>query len=261
MKLAIVIPAYNEEKRIEKTLMNYSEYFDSLIKNVKKFDYGILVVINNTRDRTEEIVKKIQKKKKRINYLNLKEAGKGNALIVGFKNFIQKDFDLIGFVDADMSTRPEEYYNLVKNLKNFGGIIASRYIKHSVVKPKQSLKRRIVSRVGNFIIRTMFFFPYRDTQCGAKIFRKKALEGIISQIGITNWAFDVDLIYQLRKSKISIKEYPTRWEDAIDSTLNIKKASTQFFLAIIQLRLLNSPLRKTVRMFKPIIGKLWRKVK
>ena len=261
MKLAVIIPAYNEERRIERTLREYSGYLDNFVKKKNNFDYEILIVINNTKDRTEEIVRNCKKNNKKISCLNLKEAGKGNAIIVGFKNALERGFNLIGFVDADMSTKPEEYYKLVNYSKNYDGIMASRYLGQSVVKPKQPVKRRVVSRIGNFIIRTLFFFPYRDTQCGAKVFKREALEKIISLLGITNWAFDVDLIYQLRKAKMRIKELPTVWEDSPDSTLNIKKASTQFFLAIIQLRILNSPFGKITKIFRPIVNGLWRKIK
>ena len=61
--------------------------------------------------------------------------------------------------------------------------------------------------IGNFIIRTLFFFPYRDTQCGAKVFKREALEKIISLLGITNWAFDVDLLYLLKRNGFAIYLY------------------------------------------------------
>ena len=109
MKICIVIPAYNEEKRIGKTLEEYGAFFTNL-KN-KDFQYQILVVINNTKDKTEEVVKNISKKYKEINYLNLKPGGKGFAIIEGFKWAIKKDFDLIGFVDADIATGPEAFFD------------------------------------------------------------------------------------------------------------------------------------------------------
>src|SRR3972149_6124201 len=123
MKISIIIPAYNEEKRIGKTLQAYSKHFNSLAKG-KNLDYEILVVINNTTDRTEEIVKKIQKKNKRIKYLNLKQGGKGYAIIEGFKDALKRKNELIGFVDSDMSTPPEEYARLALQMKNYDGIIA-----------------------------------------------------------------------------------------------------------------------------------------
>ena len=113
MKLAIVIPAYNEEKRIGKTLQAYSECFEKLRKN-KLLDYEILIAINGTTDNTEKIVNSFARKNKSIASINLKEGDKGNAVIQGIKFFLKRKNDLIGFVDADMSTPPEEFARLAK---------------------------------------------------------------------------------------------------------------------------------------------------
>ena len=93
MKLSIIIPAHNEEKRIGSTSEAYSKYFKSLKKD--KFDYGILVVINATTDSTEKIVKKYQKKDKKIKCLNLKKGGKGYAVTEGFKDALKRKNDII----------------------------------------------------------------------------------------------------------------------------------------------------------------------
>ena len=83
------MPAYNEEKRIGKTLEEYSSFFENLRKS-KKIDYEILVVINNTKDNTEKVVKSYSKKNKRIIYLNLVRGGKGYAVIEGFKDALKE---------------------------------------------------------------------------------------------------------------------------------------------------------------------------
>ena len=174
MKLSIIIPAHNEEKRITETLKSYLAYFNSISKNNKSFSYNISIVINNTSDKTSEIVAAFQKKDKHIFSLNFKQGGKGFAVIEGFKQALEdKRNDLIGFVDADMSTSPEEFFKLVENIRNYDGIIASRYIRGAYVMPKQTFTRIFVSRAFNLLIRIMFMIGYRDTQCGAKIFKRK----------------------------------------------------------------------------------------
>jgi len=259
-KISIIIPAYNEEKRIGNTLNEYEKFFKNL-KKQKKIDFEIIVVINNTSDKTPEIVKKYSKKYKEIRFLNFKQGGKGFAIIQGFKYALKRKNDLIGFVDADMSTSPEEYYKLILGINGFDGIIANRYSKDSFIKPKQPIKRILVSRIGNFIIRNLFLFPYRDTQCGAKIFKRKPIKDILPSLGITQWAFDIDLLYQLRKKGFKIKQNKTKWEDKEGSKLNLKKASLQMFLAIIQLRIINSPFKKLLKPLKYPIGLIWRIVR
>lgn len=242
MKICIVIPAYNEEKRIAKTLDDYCEFFKTK-KKQNEIDFEILVVINNTTDKTEEIVKSYQKKHKELKYLNFKQGGKGFAVIKGFEYALTKDFDLVGFVDADDSTEAEEYFRLIEKMNGYDGVIASRYVKGAIVNPKQSIQRIIVSRIFNFLIRVLFLMPYRDTQCGAKIFRRKAIERVLPKLSMSQWAFDVDLLYSARKLGFEIKEVPTIWKDKEYSKINCLKSGPRMALSIIRLRLINSRLR------------------
>jgi glycosyltransferase involved in cell wall biosynthesis len=251
MKLSIIMPAYNEEKRIGKTLKEYSKEFEALRKK-KLLDYSIFVVINGTTDKTEKIVKSFRKKNKRINYLNLKEGGKGHAIIQGFKHELKGNSDLIGFVDADMSTMPKEFFRLASQIKHYDGIIASRYHKKSMVEPKPTLQRIISSRIFNYWIRALFMFPYRDTQCGAKIFKKYALQKVVSSLLITKWAFDVDLLYNLRKHKFKINEVPTAWSDKEYSKINFMRAGPLMALSMLRLRLLNSPFKFVVDFYNKL---------
>ncbi|MEK6817721.1 MAG: glycosyltransferase [Nanoarchaeota archaeon] len=168
-KISIIIPAYNEEKRIGKTLEQNLKFFKELQKK-KILDFEIIVVVNGSRDKTIDIVKEFSKKNKELKYLNLKRGAKGYAVIEGFKEALKSDSNLIGFKDADMATSPEAYYDLIKNIGNADGIIASRYVDGAIINPKPTLERRIASRIYNLFIRFLFFLPYRDTQCGAKIF-------------------------------------------------------------------------------------------
>ena len=258
MKLSIVIPAYNEEKRIGRTLEDYGSYF----KNLQKvLDFRIIVVINNTTDKTEKVVKAYKKKYKEISFLNFERRGKGFAIIEGFKEALKSGSEVIGFVDADESTSPQAFYELVKNLGNYDGIIASRYLKGSMVTPKQPIMRIFASRVFNMIVRILFMFPYQDTQCGAKLFKKQAIEKNIQKLGVTEWAFDVDLLYEMHKNGFRIKEYPTVWSDARGSKINLKKSSVQMFFAVTRLRLVNSIFALLAKPIKFLVKPLWRIVR
>ncbi|HIG51912.1 TPA: glycosyltransferase [Candidatus Pacearchaeota archaeon] len=254
--LAILIPAYNEEKRIGKTLDSYSEYFENLRKN-GKINYDLIVIINNTFDDTEKIVKQKQRKNRLINYINLEKGGKGFAITAGFKKVLnESENDLIGFVDADMSTRPEAFYDLILKLGNYDGVIASRYLKGSLVKPKPPLKRIIVSRIFNKLIRVLLFLPYKDTQCGAKVFRRNLIEKILPKITFSKWAYDVDLLYNAKKKNFKIIEVPTIWSDKEYSKINFMKSGPWMVLGIIRLRLINSPLRFLIGVYDKTLFKV-----
>ena len=248
-KLGIIIPAHNEEKRIGRTLSEYYRYFSEL-KKQKILDFEIIIVLNGCRDRTIDVVNSLAKKYKEITYLEFEQSGKGFAIIEGFKNAIEKEIEFIGFVDADMATSPEAFYDLFKNIGKLDGIIANRWDKRSKIYIKQTFVRRILSRGYNFLVRSLFFFPHRDTQCGAKLFKKELLEKVVHKLGSSEWSFDVDLLFYARREHATIKSTPTIWEDKRESKLNIKKTPLTMFLSSVRLRLIHSPFRFMVRLYR-----------
>tara|TARA_Y100000310_G_scaffold339097_2_gene430699 strand:- start:402 stop:1178 length:777 start_codon:yes stop_codon:yes gene_type:complete len=247
VKLSIVIPAYNEEKRIVKTLQRYTKYFNKELKN----QYEIFIAINGCKDNTEGVVKTFTKKHKEVKYKDVgKVDAKGAALIEGFK-IVQGDY--IGFVDADGATPPHAFYDLYKQIGNNEGVIASRWMKGAIMTPKQPLIRRIASRCFNVLVRILFLLPYNDTQTGAKLFKKKPLKTILPELGFSQWGFDIDLLYILRRHGYKIKEIPTEWHDDPNSVLKINKAAPEMFLSIIRLRLLYSPLKFIVNIYNSLV--------
>ena len=247
-KVTILIPAYNEEKRIGKTLEDYVKFFDSKMKG----EYEIFIILNGCRDNTLDVVKKYSKKFSSIRYIEIKEAvGKGGALIDGFK---LADGELIGFVDADDATPPNAFYDLIININGYDGVIASRWIKGAKIGKKQPLSRRIASRGFNIMVRTLFGIKLRDTQCGCKLFTKRAVKKVVNDLGITRWAFDIDLLYQMERNGFRVKEIPTEWNEPGDSHLNLKKAAYEMFLSGVRLRLIYSPFKFIVKIYDKVIG-------
>ncbi|MEK6934312.1 MAG: dolichyl-phosphate beta-glucosyltransferase [Nanoarchaeota archaeon] len=242
VKLSIIIPAHNEENRIKKTLQEYIKFFNSKLKN----NYEILIIPNGCTDNTVKIIKDLSKKYKTIKYKELIKGDKGLALITGFKLV---NSDLIGFIDADNSTNAEEFYKLVKNINNYDCVIASRWMKNSVVNIKQPILRIVAGRVFNFLVKSLLGLMYHDTQCGAKLFKRQAIKKIYQNLGITKYAFDIDLLYLLKLNGYKIKEIPIKWSDTLGSTLNVPKASFEMFLAIIRLRLIYSNLNFIVKAY------------
>ncbi|MCL5018807.1 MAG: glycosyltransferase [Candidatus Pacearchaeota archaeon] len=257
---SIIIPAYNEEKRIGKMLESYGEFYERKKREKEIDNFELLVVINNTKDKTEEIVKIFSKKYKEIKFLNFEKGGKGFAVIEGFKDALKRDNEFIGFVDADMSTPPETFYGLIKNVlnnKNIDGIIANRWDKRSKITPRQSILRRFVSRGYNFIVKTLFLFPFEDTQCGAKFFRREILEKNVQKIITSNWGFDIALLYCLKKeSNARIKSIPTFWQDKVGSAINLRKTPLIMFASCIRLRLIHSPFKFIVKFYRKLPAKL-----
>lgn len=236
MKLSIVIPAYNEEERLrkEKTIEEYNSYFSKIYGK----NFEIIVVLNGCKDNTLGVVKQAAKRFKQVKYLDIKEAiGKGGAIIEGFKI---ASGDLIGFVDADMSTKPDAFYDLLKKINGFDCVIASRYMKDSFVNPPQPFFRRIPSIVFNLMVRIFFCLNFKDTQCGAKLIKKDSLKSILNDLSVKKWAFDIDLLYCLKKKGFKIIEVPTVWSERLGSKLTFK-TPYEMFMSILKLRLNHSP--------------------
>jgi glycosyltransferase involved in cell wall biosynthesis len=242
LSISIIIPAYNEEKRIGATLEAYSKHFESLRKK-KILDYSIIIVINNTHDRTPEIVASYAKKNPRIITLIKKRGGKGYAIIEGFKEALKSGHEMMGFVDADMATSPQSFYDLIRAMEENHAVIASRYLPGAQVKPKPTNFRIMSSRIFNLWIKAVLMLNYKDTQCGAKIFRREAIQRVLPHLSVLEYAFDVDLLYTLKKLGLKTREVPTVWSDKNYSKVNFAQSAPRMALTVLKLRMINSPLK------------------
>jgi glycosyltransferase involved in cell wall biosynthesis len=237
MKLSIVIPAHNEEHRLPPMLEAYAGYFDEKYGN----EAELIVVSNFCSDRTAEVARSIGLRYPQVKVIDEpKRVGKGGAVLIGAQS---AEGDLIGFADADGATPPESFDDLVKKISLDGCIIASRWMKGSDVSPKQPLSRLAASRCFNLMVRVLFGLKLKDTQCGAKLFRREVIQPVLRNLGVTNWAFDVDMLFQAKRLGVSIREIPTVWHDVSGSKVEIGRSSVTMTVALIRLRMFYSPFR------------------
>lgn len=243
MQLSIIVPAHNEEKRLPKMLDSYLPFFSMAYGS----DFEMLVVVNGSTDGTEGIVKKYAEKYRQLKCIvDPRQIGKGGAVMLGFA---QAGGTLIGFADADCSTPPEAFQDLVARIDQAGAIIASRWLRGAQVSPRQSWSRRMASRLFNTMVRLLFGLHFSDTQCGAKLMKREAVLQILPKLGITRWAFDVDLLFQLHRAGFQIIEVPSIWRDVSGSRLQFGRASLEMFAALVRLRLVYSPFKGIVDFY------------
>jgi O-antigen/teichoic acid export membrane protein len=243
MRLSIILPAHNEEARIGRMLDAYLPFFAARYGS----DVELIVVVNGSTDRTEDVVAGYARRYPILRQIvEPRPVGKGGALILGFEAAAG---DLIGYVDSDGATPPEAFQDLVDRLGDASGIIASRWCRGAEVSPRQPLVRRITSRVFNLMTRVLFGLRLTDTQCGAKLLRRKPLLDVLPRLGITRWAFDVDLLFQLKRAGYAVTETPTVWHDVEGSKVQVGRTSMEMTLALARLRLLYSPLRWVVSLY------------
>ncbi|MCS1411308.1 MAG: Polyprenol monophosphomannose synthase [Verrucomicrobia subdivision 3 bacterium] len=247
-RLLLLIPAYNEEERIEAALRRYVEAFERAIPE----QYTIIVVLNGCRDQTLDVVERLQRGYPGIGVLNFSERiGKGGALIRGVK--AAPEVDWIAYVDADGATAPEELLRLVALCEAKDCVIGSRWLPGAVLHRQQTLTRQFASRVFHFIVQLLFQLGVKDTQCPAKVFTKKVAEAVQSNLRIADLAFDVNLLYSMKRAGFVIHEEPTEWTDQLGSkvTQTLFRSSLVMFLSILRLRLYYSPF---YRFMKPLRG-------
>jgi len=227
-KICILIPAYNEEKRIQSTLGAYLPHFEALKPDL---DVTFLIVANNCSDQTVPLCKKIQKNHHNIEILDLKPGGKGFALKQGYLHALKKPYDYIGFVDADMATLPQYYHDLIKAMPGVDGVIASRYINGANVWPKRPFIKKLGGKFYNWILRKQFRVPFKDTQCGAKIFTYDTIKKVAPNLTEKGWACDLEFLYLCQLEGKNIKEIPTTWSDQPGSHLQLSTKLMKEFLS------------------------------
>ena len=255
--LLLLIPAYNEERRIEPVLRDYARYF----KEHYQGKFQLVVVLNGCNDDTLGVVRRVSIDYPAVSALEFPEAiGKGGALIEGLK--LAPLADLIGYVDADGATPPHAFHELVKHISGVDCVIGSRWLPGAVLHVEQSGRRRFASRAFHLIVQLLFWMNIRDTQCGAKVMRREAVEKVHSSLRIADMAFDINLLYSLKRAGYRILEVPTEWTDKIGTKVTLVGTSLVMFLSVVRIWLIYSPrLYRWLRPLRPLEGWVYRKLR
>ena len=219
----LVIPAYNEEARI-----------GSLLEGISGFPGDLIFVCDGT-DATPAVIGAFADDRPSLSIRCLtfpSRLGKGGGIVAGVR---EASTPYIGYMDADGSTSLSEMERLFDRLATVDGAIGSRWVPGSVLTVRQGLRRRVESRLFNLLVRMLFGLDYRDTQCGAKVFRKEALDAVLPFIRSTGFEFDVELLWRLRQNGYRVEEVPTTWENRDESKVTTSDAK-EMLLGMLRLR-------------------------
>lgn len=219
-KIAIIIPCYNEEKRLKLKEIQF------LIENS---NLDVYFANDGSEDDTLEVLEKINHKhNQRISILDYgKNEGKGNTIYKSVKLISTKsEYDYIGYLDADFSTPASEIIRMSNELKlnHYQLIFGSRILLLNS-KIDRKWQRHIIGRIITTLINLKFNLNIYDTQCGAKIFSKEIITVAFSKPFLTSWLFDVELFIRLKKNNLleNACEFPLKkWKDIDGSKLNWK---------------------------------------
>jgi glycosyltransferase involved in cell wall biosynthesis len=254
--LLLLIPAYNEERRIEPVLRDYARYFQEHYRGA----FQLIVVLNGCRDNTEGVVRRVAADYPCIGLLDFPDPiGKGGALIEGLK--LAPLADAIGYVDADGATPPAAMHELVKRIGEADCVIGSRWLPGARLHVAQSGRRQFASRVFHRIVQLLFRMNIKDTQCGAKVMRREAVDKIHSALRIADMAFDINLLYSLKHAGFRILEVPTEWTDRSGSKVRLFRTSLTMLLSVIRIRLIYSPFYKWMGPLRPLEAWIYQKLR
>jgi dolichyl-phosphate beta-glucosyltransferase len=217
--ISIVIPAYNEEKRLPATLAAVQAYVSSTPWEFTE----IVVVDDGSRDNTREIARQAG-----VRVLqNPGNRGKGYSVRHGM---LEAKGDWLLFSDADLSTPIEELAKLWSAIEREGAqaAIGSRDLDRSLIGVRQPLFRELGGRFFNLVIRLMTGLPFRDTQCGFKLFERTAAREIYRRQRVERFGFDVEVLFIAQRLGYRILEVPVRWNDEAGTTVKMMGALAAF---------------------------------
>lgn len=231
MRLSVIIPAYNEEKRLPKTLSEINDYLSK-----QSYDYEILVVDNGSKDNTAKVVKDLEGQIKGLKLISGASGnGKGFAVKLGM---IQAKGDYRIFTDADNSTSLDQIEKMWPEFeKGFDMVIGSRDVKGAVLDPPQPFLRNFILGEGFKLFRKIVIglWGLEDTQCGFKGFTRRSAEGIFPKSIISHFAFDPEILVIGKKLGYKIKEIPVYWKNDLNSKVKFKSI-LKMALDIIKIR-------------------------
>jgi glycosyltransferase involved in cell wall biosynthesis len=235
--LSLVIPAWNEENRLARTLEQHLPALEA-----RGTPYEVLVVVDSHGDRTAEVARSYAARGVRVLEFPTK-LGKGGAIDQGLR---AARYEYVGYLDADGPISPIEVARLTDLLGEFDCVVASRWARGSRILRAEPLTNIIAGRVWNFLARSLLFIPLRDTQCGAKFFRRSVVLPVLRMVVLTNRAFDVDLLYHLRKRGHRVSEVPVTWTHDPETRMPIGRAVPVMLASMVGVRIMNWPIARRV---------------
>ncbi len=237
--LSVVVPAYNEERRLPQTLARVHAYFAKL-----NYPTEILIVDDGSTDQTGEVVDAFAETHPTVRLIRNDHRGKGYTVRTGM---LAARGHIVLFSDADLSTPIEDVEKLLPWFERGYDIVIGSREGSGAQRIKEPFYRHLMGRVFNFIVRLLTVRGIEDTQCGFKAFRDEVAHDIFSRVQLYGeaaqrikngmvTAFDVEVLFIATKSGYRIKEVPVQWRYGTETKVNPLKDSWRNFRDVLAVR-------------------------
>lgn len=234
--LDVVIPVLNEERALPPCINKLGAF---LSESLPGYDWKIVIADNGSTDRTLEVCKEIAAERPNdVGYVHLDQRGRGRALR---KAWLESDADIVSYMDVDLSTGLDALPTMVNAIAHDGVHVAfgSRLKKGAAI--KRSLKREVVSRAYNVIIKVMMWTRFEDAQCGFKALSHGAAHALVPKVANNHWFFDTELLVVAEKSGFRMLEVPVTWDEDADTRVKIIKTAVEDLRGLARLRFRGIP--------------------
>lgn len=210
IKLLITIPCHNEEIVLEKNVFAIVEYAKN---NLSQFSWNILIIDNNSDDKTWAIAQDLKQKYSFIIIDQIFDPGRGIAMRKAWAR--QQGFDIYTYMDADLATDLKDFSFIIsKIVEGYDLVTGSRYVESADA--KRSFKRKLLSRIYNILLQIVLGVNFKDAQCGFKAMSKKIVHELIPQTTDNGWFWDTELMILACRKGYKVLEVPVTWREVRD---------------------------------------------
>ena len=224
----VVIPCYNEEKVLEgsiTTLLDFMEGFPN-------YDWQILIADNASTDSTVKVGETLSKKYPNVSVLHLDQKGRGRALR---KAWSENKADVYCYMDVDLATGLEALPKMVSAILSGSDVaFGNRYLNESDT--KRSVKRWVLSRGYNVLLKLFLGVGFTDAQCGFKAVNNRAVDEIVPKIEDQNWFFDTELLVRSEWAGLKLSEIPVSWHESTETKVKTFETVSQYLNSIMRMR-------------------------
>jgi glycosyltransferase involved in cell wall biosynthesis len=226
----VVIPVYNEEHVLAQSVATLRQFLSKGFPH----KWRILIADNASTDGTLAVAQELAQKHPDVASLHIPQKGRGRALKASWLGSVA---DIVSYMDVDLSTELAAFPLLIQAIASEGYHVATGSRLSPASDIRRSLKREVLSRGYNLMIKALFFTRFSDAQCGFKALSRQAVRALVPLVENNDWFFDTELLILAEKAGYRVKEIPVRWLEDPDTRVDIRKTVSQDIRGLVRLRL------------------------